>query len=434
MHKVAEVEGNREMPPSAWRAPVTVTGAVTGHGSGIKVWYVTMQFPSPSETFAGSDVRALKRAGADVSVHSLRRAHVDAERFIRERNLTEVLVTHGGADTIRAGLWACLKRPQLTLDLLAWLFKNNRKPDQLLRSVALVPRAVQLFVQIERERPDVVHLFWGHYPALVGYLVQKYLPRTAVSVFLGAYDLVMRYGGSASVARRADVVWTHAQLNVRDIEALGVSRDRLQVVYRGLELSALKTGSARQKVPKRIVSAGRFIPPKGASDVIRAFEKVVRRWPEASLVLLGDGPERETLEASVRDLGLEGSVTFLGHVRHETVLSEMSKAEVFLSLSRKPSERLPNVVKEAIACGCLCVVAETPGIEELLRHKEYGFVVPQDNPLAAADAVAEVFSGRVAVEAMVEAAYAHLTEAFDVDRSMARYHATWKALLAEKER
>jgi hypothetical protein len=127
LQKVAEVENKREMPrrarhPSAWRAPNAVTGAVTsavtGHESGIRVWYVTMQFPSPSETFAGSDVRALRRAGADVSVHSLRRAHVDAERFIRERDLSEVPVTHGGADTIRAGLWACLERPKLTLDLL----------------------------------------------------------------------------------------------------------------------------------------------------------------------------------------------------------------------------------------------------------------------------------------------------------------------------
>ena len=405
-----------------------------GHRSEMKVWYITMQFPSPSETFAGVDIRALKRAGADVSVHSLRPAHTDTDRFTHERGTAEVPTTHGGVATIGAGLLECLKRPKLTSGLLVWLFKNNRRSNQLLRSVALVPRVVKLFAQIERERPDVVHLFWGHYPAMVGYLVQKYLPRTPVSVFLGAYDLVMRYGGSAPVARHADVVWTHAQLNVRDIEALGVSRDRLQVVYRGIELATLPTGSARQKVPKRIVSAGRLIPSKGASDVIRAFEKVVRRWPEASLVLLGDGPERETLEASVRALGLERSVTFLGHVSHETVLSEMSKAEVFLLLSRKPSERLPNVVKEAIGCRCLCVVTVTPGIEELLRHKEHGFVVPRDNPLAAADAVAEVFSGRVAVEEMVAAAYAHLTEAFDVDRSMARYYTTWKALLAEKER
>lgn len=401
----------------------------------MKIWYVTMMFPSPSETFAGSDIRALKRAGAEVSVHSLLPAHADTDRFTRERGTAEVPITHGGVTNIGAGLWECLKRPRLTSDLLGWLFRNDRRPNQLLRSVALVPRVVQLFAQIERERPEVVHLFWGHYPAMVGYLVHKYLPQTVVSIFLGAYDLVMGYGGSAPVARNADAVWTHAQLNVRDVEALGASRERLQVVYRGIELGATQTfGSSYQKVPKRIVSAGRFISLKGTDDVIYTFEKVVRRWPEASLVLLGDGPERGNLEAIVRTLGLEQSVTFLGHVSHETVLSEMGKAEIFLFLSRKLSERLPNVVKEAMACRCLCVVTKSPGIEELLRHSEHGFVVPKESPLEAARIIEEVFSGRVNATAMVEAAYAHLAEAFDVNRSMARYYATWKALVAEKQR
>lgn len=398
----------------------------------MKIWYVTMQFPSPSETFAGTDVRALKRLGADVSVHSLRPPHAEAKRFVRERGIAEVRSTHGGVANVSAGLLECLRRPKLAAKLFTWLFKTSyQKPDQLLRSVILIPRVVQLFAHIERERPEVVHLFWGHYPAMVAHLVQSYLPQTVVSVFLGAYDLLMGYGGSAPVARTADAVWTHAQENTGAVEALGVSRDRLRVVYRGVDLSAVPRSGELQKTPKRIVSAGRLIASKGMDEVIRIFQKVKRRWSDASLTLIGDGPERNNLEALVRSLGLGRSVTFLGHVSQEMVLAEMRQAEVFLLMSKKLSERLPNVVKEAVACRCLCIVTQTPGIEELLRDQEHGFVI--EHPDEAAAVLEALFSGRVNPAPVVEAAYAHLTEAFDVDSTMARYFDTWKMLVTQKQ-
>lgn len=402
----------------------------------MKVWYITMQFPAPTETFAATDVRALQRIGADISVHSLRRPHAEAKRFMRERGTTNVPVTHSSAVNVVFGLLECFRRPGITLSLLLWLFKNCYKQrNKLLPSIFLVPRVMQLFNRIDHERPDVVHLFWGHYPSMVGYLVESHLPQTVLSVFLGAYDLVQRYGGSAPVARNADAVWTHARVNIKDIEAMGVSPDRLQVVYRGTDLSAVKSlNRTDHKSPKRIVSAGRLIPAKGVDNVIYTFEKVVRKWPDASLILLGDGGQRKNLEDLVESLGLEQSVTFLGHVSHETVLAEMDLAEVFLFLSTKPSERLPNVVKEAMVCKCLCIVTETPGIEELLRDEEHGFIVSKDHPLEAAKIIDEIFSGQLKVTTTVEAAYAHVCEAFDADSSMRRYYNTWKTLVDEKQK
>lgn len=400
----------------------------------MKVFYITMQFPAPSETFAATDVRALRRVGADVSVHSLRSAHDDTNRLMRERKTTGVSVSHNNFFNTIIGLLECLRHPKVTAGLVSWLVKTlYRQRSKLWTSIVLVPRVMQLFAQIERERPDVVHLFWGHYPAMVGYLVKEHLPQTVLSVFLGAYDLVQRYGGSAPVARAADAVWTHAQINVQDIEALGVSPERLQVVYRGTDLSAVKSlEKSPYKSPRRIVSASRLIPAKGVDNVIYTFEKIVKKWPDASLTILGDGGQRDNLEALVASLGLEQSVTFLGHVSQETVLAELDMAEVFLFLSSKSSERLPNVVKEAMSCKCLCIVTETPGIEELLRDKEHGFIVRVERPLEAAEILDDAFAGRIDTTAIVEAAYRHVNEAFDVDSLMIRYYNTWKTLRDEK--
>lgn len=399
----------------------------------MKIWYVTMQFPFPSETFAGIDILALRRAGADVVVHSLRPPHLNTPRLVHERGLAEIPATHNSTWRSLRGFFSMLRRPGLSAELLFWLFKTcRRKPRHLLRSLALTPRVIDLFTRIERERPEVVHLFWGHYPAMLGYLVQRRLPKTVVSVFLGAYDLVMRYGGSAPVAQRADVVWTHAEMNVADIQSLGVARERIQVVYRGAEVGILEAFGRTRKIPRRIISAGRLIKAKGTDDVIRAFGEIVRKWPDASLVILGGGSHRENLEALVKELGLEQSVTFSGHVSHQEVLSEMSRAEVFIMMSKKLSERLPNAVKEAIGCRCLCVVTETPGIEELVQNETHGFVIRQGDASEAARAIHRAFSDPVSTAAMINAATTHLAEKFDVDRSMDRYYSTWKALAANK--
>lgn len=403
----------------------------------MKVWYVTMQFPAPSETFAGSDVRALRRSGAEVSVHSLRPAHENAEGMLAERGLNATEVTHGGPAEALRGLGVGLTRPGLLLGLLGWLFRHTRdNPDHLLRSLVLVPRTLELFARTERAKPEVVHLFWGHYPAMVAHLVQKYLPETVVSVFLGAYDLEMNYGPSAPVARNADVVWTHARVNLPALKRLGIPEERIRVAYRGLELSPFQEKPPVEKVPHRLVTAGRLIPSKGIGDVLEVLARVLEKWPDATLIVLGDGPAREALEAQAKCLGVAHAVTFRGHVSHETVLEEMTAAEVFLFMSKKPSERLPNVVKEAVASRCLCIATRTPGMDELLVDGAYGFVIDQGDVAAAAGHIDATFAkegaGEGSTEAMTMAAYQHLEEHFDVDRIMAAYHAQWRRLHAAK--
>ena len=408
----------------------------------MKVWVVTMNFPIPGETFAVGDVRTLKDAQVDVSVHALRFAHPDAPRLTAQ-HLADVPITRSSKRAILRGLLEMFKRPALTLHFLAWLttqmLGNPRRNlkyrlKQLAKSFALVPRSLQLFGKLEQERPDVVHLFWGHYPAMFAHLVQKRYPEIVSSVFLGAYDLEAAYGGSASVARHADILWTHARANVADIQQLGVQDARIRVAYRGAKLQRFEGIDWQRKVKRRIVSAGRLGAFKKMDDVLRVFQQTLQRWPDATLVILGDGPERARLEALARTLSVAHAVTFRGHVAHAEVFEAMARSEVFLLMSQHGAERLPNVIKEAMGCRCVCVTTQTPGIEELLVHGEYGFVVPQGDVEGAAQHIAEIFAGNVDALRFTQAAYAHLERHFDIERIARIYKDTWRDLVEEKRK
>jgi colanic acid/amylovoran biosynthesis glycosyltransferase len=350
----------------------------------MKVAYITMQFPRSSETFASNDVRKLAGRGVAVSVHALRPPAPECERLLRERRLERVPVRHNSVASSLSGLLVAGLRPRLLFGALSWLLRVTwRRPRHLLRSLALLPRSLAIFADLERERPDVVHIYWGHYPALVGYLVQRHLPEVALSMSLAAYDLHMRFGGTGEVARRAHAVRTLARENVAVIaETFGVPEERIHLIYDGVDtrrIQRLVEGVSR--VRHRIVTAGRLLAFKGVAEVVETFAQVRRVHPGATLVILGDGPERHRLEARVRELGLEEAVCFRGHVSQEAVFEEMAQAEVFLFLSR--SERLPNVVKEAMLCGCLCVTTATVGIREVVPDDRYGYVVPVGDVPAA---------------------------------------------------
>lgn len=401
----------------------------------MKVSYVTTVFPVPSETFAGVEVRLLRKRGIDVSVHALGPPGSGAAAMLSAWDLSDLKVTHGTAGNLWRGLRLCIQRPALPWGLVRLIFRRTlRRPRHLAVSLLLIPRAVQLFAEIERERPDVVHLYWGHFPSLVGYLVLERLTTLVLSSSLSAYDLGIGYGVSRAVAPRADFVRTWARANVPDIEALGVAGERIEVVYQGFDFDRLSDVDRSAKVRRRVVSAGRLVAAKRMDDVVKTFHRVLPHMPDASLVILGDGPERARLERLARGLGLADAVLFRGHVSHDVVLREMAAAEVFLFMSCHPHERLPNVVKEAIAMDCLCIVTDTPGMEELIRHDEDGFVLPQRDVEGAARCLQEVLSDDARYARIKESGYSRLRQKFAGDTVAEALESAWRRAAHQKSR
>ena len=80
------------------------------------------------------------------------------------------------------GLAYGLLHPVVSFRLLMWLGRLLwRQPRDLARSLVLSPRALDVLAAMKADPPDVIHLFWGHYPAIVGYLVRHDLPDVVLS-------------------------------------------------------------------------------------------------------------------------------------------------------------------------------------------------------------------------------------------------------------
>jgi glycosyltransferase involved in cell wall biosynthesis len=148
-----------------------------------------------------------------------------------------------------------------------------------------------------------------------------------------------------------------------------------------------------------IVAAGRLAPWKGFADLIHAVKELSQKRP-IRLAILGDGPLRSELQALVDDLGLKDVVSLLGYV--ENPLKFFVRADVFVLSSHV--EGLPNVLVEAMMCGCTPVSTDCPtGPRELIQDGKYGYLVPMRDPAAMASAIEKALDYPIPPDLLEEA-------------------------------
>ena len=131
----------------------------------------------------------------------------------------------------------------------------------------------------------------------------------------------------------------------------------------------------------------------GVDTLIRAFDELVKRLaasgnvavPQLELRLVGSGDQKSELKALAEQLGISDRVNFVGSVPHHQVPSELEKMDIYVALSR--SESFGVAIIEASAAGRPVVVSDAGGLQEVTLDGVTGFVVPRENPGAAADAL-----------------------------------------------
>jgi glycosyltransferase involved in cell wall biosynthesis len=145
-----------------------------------------------------------------------------------------------------------------------------------------------------------------------------------------------------------------------------------------------------------VLSVGQLIPRKGHDLVLQA----VAQLPEATLVIVGEGPEADGLRRLARRLGATERTRFLGAMPQERLATVYNAAEVLVLASSR--EGLPNVLLEALACGTPVVATAVWGTPEVVAAPVAGRLVEQRTPEALGMAIRDLLAdppARAAVRA-----------------------------------
>ena len=171
---------------------------------------------------------------------------------------------------------------------------------------------------------------------------------------------------------------------------------------------------------KTIVHVSNFRPVKRTTDAVRAFYLIRRRVP-ATLVLVGDGPEKEAARELASKLGILPHVRFIGE--DPEIETHLKNAALLLSTSE--FEGFGMSVLEAMACGVPVVTTESGGVSEVVTEA-CGRTAPVGDVEALAAAAVEVLRDQNLARSMGESGRRRAEELFDVDRVVPQYEALYE--------
>jgi glycosyltransferase involved in cell wall biosynthesis len=190
----------------------------------------------------------------------------------------------------------------------------------------------------------------------------------------------------------------------------GVAEQRLHVMRNGVDLQRfrpLPQAEARAQLglagAPLLLSVGYLIERKGHHVAIEALAHLLPSHPEARLVIVGEGEERERLRALARSLGVEAHLTLAGAQPNAELLRWYSAADVFVLASSR--EGWANVLLEAMACGTPVVATDIWGTPEVVAEAVAGRLVSKRTGEAFAEAISQLLQAgtdRAAVRAYAE--------------------------------
>lgn len=244
-------------------------------------------------------------------------------------------------------------------------------PFTLLAS--LLPR----FRSVKRFKPDCLLLSWAYPDAVAGALLGLALGIPFVIKVHGS-DINV-FAGVPSRARqirwamkRARAVVSVSRDLARKVEALGIDPGKIHVIYNGVDHGLFRPADrqlARRElglVPsgKIILYVGNLKEEKGCLELVRAFALVAGQRRDATLYLVGRGPDAGRVAALVDTLELKDRVHLVGGMDHPELPRWFNASDVVTLPSF--NEGVPNVLLEAMACGVPVVASRVGGIPEIV--------------------------------------------------------------------
>lgn len=355
-------------------------------GAPLRIALVTPILPVPYDKTRGRYIHETARA---LSRLARVRVFLPQVRYLRLPGLAPRSFLHGevGEDYSLDGI-----------DLESYTYPGipgvSRTTNGIVGAGALIPR-------LRTFRPDLVLAYWV-YPD--GYAALRSSRRLGVPCIVGARgsDIHVRSGINAHLTRKvlagADQVLTVSEaMRTAAIETFGAHPAKVRTIVNGIDTAVFHPrdrGEMRAQLgvdpdARLVVYVGRFVESKGLVELLQAFAAIAGRDPRARLALVGDGVMRGQLPELLRTHGIESRVTLPGGME-PTGVAEWIGASDVLSLPSW-SEGYPNVVVEAIACGCPVVASDVGGAGEIIREGN-GLLVPPRKPAALERALEEALA------------------------------------------
>jgi colanic acid/amylovoran biosynthesis glycosyltransferase len=371
----------------------------------MRVAFFTGAFPMTSETFVVNAAKKVLDSGHQLDIYAIDptiRQKSEVQRTVERYGMLDMTFSPDVPKSDIAKFGALAKAFGKTRR------KHGRKAFRLLTRPSpdgprTSARAILDSSALKRDaRYDVIHVHFGQLAGRVLQLRRAGLLEGKVLVHFRGSDI------SSHVKSNGEDVYRHVFAAADGFAAncrffrdkavrLGAPEKRTFVLPSGLDTSGF-TFEPRlnpEKGPVRLIAVGRLVEKKGFCDLLDALA-LIPDGDSVHLTIIGDGVLRSDLEGQADRLGIAGRVTFMGAQSLDRVAEELARSHIFVGPSvtaADGNQDAPiNTLKEAMASGCPVVATRHGGIPELVEDGVSGYLVPERDPKALAEALQRLLS------------------------------------------
>ncbi|MEM6971949.1 MAG: glycosyltransferase family 4 protein [Pseudomonadota bacterium] len=333
----------------------------------MRIAYFLNTYPSTSQTFIRTEIRAIEAEGVEVVRFALRRS---ADPLVTDGDRDEQAATDyllDGRAGLIAGFFGELARNPggMARALSTWARLLTNAGGGLIRHGAYLLEAIRLKQRANAAGVAHLHTHFSTNSAAVALLCQRLGGPGYSFTAHGPNEFYDREKGSIGLkvaAARFVVAITH-HCRATLAEPAGMAAwDKIHVVRCGVTIEDFAVRPVPADGP--LVAVGRLCTEKAQELIPAAIAPLVDRFPELRVEIIGDGPSRPRVQAAIAAQGLEDRITLLGWQSHDAVRARLDNGRALLLPSF--AEGLPIVLMEAFALGRPVITTWIAGHPELV--------------------------------------------------------------------
>lgn len=391
----------------------------------MKTAYILTTYPSLSETFIQREITQLKRQGLDITVFA------SSGKAAKPLPGQYTEVYYKPSYFSFAAVWA----------VIATFIKH---PVRLAKTAALIikllftcPKEAGIiffnfhticFFAAKIEKLFIQHIHAGFLsrPACIALAVSG-LAKLPFSISAHARDIFVEAGALNLKAKKAKFITCCTKQGLEYLKTKIDSKyhDKLILNYHGIELN--RQNDARKKTSEKsdfIIAVGRLVEKKGFSYLIEAFAEVVKKYPNISLIIAGDGPEKKQIESQIKSCQLSGSVQLTGWLDNDHVLKLIAQAKILIvpSIIDHDGDRdgIPNVILEAFSVGTPVIASNLAGISEAVINESTGLLVKPGNKHELIESIEKLLTDKNIAALLTDNAKKMLADNFNIENNCAK--------------
>jgi glycosyltransferase involved in cell wall biosynthesis len=204
---------------------------------------------------------------------------------------------------------------------------------------------------------------------------------------------------------------------------------RCEVLLRGVDQTRFFP-SSQLSADLRVLFVGDIVQAKGVFDLLAAWAKVKRTYPNASLTIVGPDCTKGLFHREMLSLGVDSSITLTGLLPLQAVANLMRQSQLLCLPSH--GEGTPNCVMEALSCGLPVVATRVGGIPDIVEHEKTGLLVDKGDVDGLAAALVTLLGDARQCTRMGQAAQVFAREHLDARKTIDRLFTLYNELIYSK--